>query len=274
MLSKKRVKNILIPFRAIWNDACEEFRWILPDPFKNTRKHLPDTEEKEREVFRFDDWQKLLSHMDPWYVPIAEFMILTGSISSEIAGLRKSDIREKHILIQNTIVRKIEKKKTKTTYRTRKIPITQAIRQRLDIALERSSGDHVFTKPTGEKLNATNFRNNVWIKAFDRAELPYKVPYCARHSFAAWSLTLKIDMLRLVSLMGHRDKKMVFEKYGNYVEGLEQDVVKILEYFGRDFILPEAKQHAVVAMQEAMMAQIAWQMQQPIQPSAIPLAIP
>jgi len=268
LLSKKRVKNILVPFRAIWNDACEEFRWNLADPFRNTRKHLPETEEKEREVFRYDDWQHLLGHMDLWYVPIAEFMILTGTISSEIAGLRKSDIRDNHILIQNTIVRNVEKQKAKTKYRTRKIPITQAIRQRLDMALIRSHGDYVFTKQTGEKFHAANFCNNVWKKAFIKAELPYKVPYCMRHSFAAWAMTLRIDMLRLVALMGHRDKKMVFEVYGNYVEGLEQDVMKILDYFGKDFIAPEVKQHAVITMQHNLMPHLAWQMQQPVYPVA------
>lgn len=35
-------------------------------------------------------------------------------------------------------------------------------------------------------------------------------------------------MLRQVSLKRHRDKKMVYEVYGNYVEGLEQDVMNIL----------------------------------------------
>jgi integrase len=272
LLSKKRVKNILVPFRAIFNDACEEFRWNLPDPFRNTRKHLPDTEEKEREVFRYDDWQLLLKHMDPWYVPIVEFMILTGTISSEIAGLRKSDIRGNHILIQNTIVRNREKQKTKTKFRSRKIPITLAIRQRLDVALSRSPGDYVFTKPTGQKFNAANFNNNIWIKTFIKAELSHKVPYCMRHSFAAWSLTLKVDMLRLVSLMGHKDKKMVFEVYGKYVDGLEQDAENILTYFGSDFIAPELKQHTImslqqVMMQQTLMQQLAIQMQQPVYPA-------
>jgi integrase len=262
LLSKKRVRNILIPLRAIWNDVCDEFRWNLPDPFRNTRKHMPDTEEKEREVFRYDDWRLLLTHMDPWYVPIAEFMILTGAISSEIAGLRKSDVKDDHILIQNTIVRKREKQKTKTKYRSRKIPITQAIRKRLDIALTRSTGDYVFTKPTGDKFHAANFNNNVWIKAFNKAGLPHKVPYCMRHSFAAWSLTLKVDMLRLVSLMGHKDKKMIFEVYGNYVEGLERDIEKILNYFGSDFIAPEVRQHAIVAMQQNLLTHLAFQMPQ------------
>jgi len=56
-----------------------------------------------------------------------------------------------------------------------------------------------------------------------------------RHTFAAWALTLRMDPNRLVSLMGHGSKKMIYEVYGNYVEGLETDAGKILEYFGSDF---------------------------------------
>jgi integrase len=68
-----------------------------------------------------------------------------------------------------------------------------------------------------------------------------KVPYSLRHSFAAWSLTLRIDPNRLVRLMGHGSKKMVYEVYGDYIEGLEEDFWKILDYFGRDFVEPKGK---------------------------------
>ena len=36
--------------------------------------------------------------------------------------------------------------------------------------------------------------------------------------------------------MGHGSKKMIYEVYGNYVEGLETDAGKILHYFGKDFM--------------------------------------
>ena len=62
-----------------------------------------------------------------------------------------------------------------------------------------------------------------------------------RHSFAAWALTLRIDPNRLVRLMEHASKQMVFEVYGNYVEGLEDDAENIIEYFGQDFISPRKK---------------------------------
>ena len=39
---------------------------------------------------------------------------------------------------------------------------------------------------------------------------------------------IRVDMLRLISLMRYWDKKMVFDVYGNDVEGLEQDAMKIL----------------------------------------------
>ncbi len=68
-----------------------------------------------------------------------------------------------------------------------------------------------------------------------KAGIGYRVPYSTRHSFAAWALTLGMNPNKLVKRMGHGSKKMVYEVYGNYVEGLEKDADKILEYFGNDF---------------------------------------
>jgi integrase len=69
-----------------------------------------------------------------------------------------------------------------------------------------------------------------------KAEVEYRVPYSTRHSFCAWSLTIGMDPTnKLVRLMGHGSKKMVYEVYGNYVEGLETDASRIAGYFGNDF---------------------------------------
>lgn len=61
------------------------------------------------------------------------------------------------------------------------------------------------------------------------------MPYSTRHTFAAWALTLNMNPNKLVNLMGHGSKKMVYEVYGRYVDDLETDAGKILEYFGNDF---------------------------------------
>ena len=51
--------------------------------------------------------------------------------------------------------------------------------------------------------------------------------------------------MRLVKLMGHASKQMVYEVYGNYVEGLEEDAEAIYDYFGQDFITPRKKENPI-----------------------------
>lgn len=73
------------------------------------------------------------------------------------------------------------------------------------------------------------------MKAVAAAGVRTRVPYATRHTFAAWSLIIDIDPLRLHKLMGHGSKKMVYEVYGAYVERLEEDREAIRAFFGDDF---------------------------------------
>jgi integrase len=113
--------------------------------------------------------------------------------------------------------------------------MTEALRSRLDVVSDRSLGKYVFTMKSGRTFDVDSFRKNPWTTALKKAGISYKVPYTIRHTFAAWALTLRVDPNKLVNLMGHRSKEMIYEVYGNYVEGLETDVGKILDYFGKDF---------------------------------------
>jgi len=246
-LSKARIKNILIPLRTIWNDACDQYRWFLQNPFANVKKHLPRKVPKRREGFRYDEWIEFLSHIDPWYQPIVELMILTGMINSEIAGLTKAHINADYLQVQNTIVRGRKNDTPKTPYRIRKIPITQAIQKRLDILMARSAGEVLATTPSGTIFHAANFRKNIWEKAQKESGITEKVPYSMRHSFAAWALLLRIDPNKLVRLMGHGSKKMIYEVYADYIEGLEDDYFKILAYMGKDFVTGKKKASAITA---------------------------
>jgi integrase len=241
-LSKARAKNIITVLRTIFNDAADEYQWAnLPDPFRKAKDNLPRTPPKIREVFRFDEWMEIISHIHPWYRPMVEVMVMTGMIHSEIAGLRKADIRGDYLMVQNSIVLDVESDELKSRYRRRKIPITQAIRKRLEEAASRTDSEYVFAHPDGKLYRRQGFIERVWKPALKAAGVPYQPPYSMRHTFAAWSLTLRMDPLKLVRLMGHGSKQMVFDTYGNYVEGLEQDILLILEYLGRDFIEPKLR---------------------------------
>ena len=49
-LSTSRKVNILIPLRAIWNDACDYYRWLLKSPFDNLNKATENREERARRL--------------------------------------------------------------------------------------------------------------------------------------------------------------------------------------------------------------------------------
>lgn len=236
-LSTARKSNILIPFRSIWNDACDHYRWVIKSPFDNLRKRLPKTEKKEHTVIRFADWLTFLDNLEEHYRPTAELMILTGMIPSELGGLRKDDIEGEYLNVRNSYVLGEEKKSLKTAFRKRQIFITEAIRKRLDQLVDRHGSSYLCTMEDGSRFNSSRFCK-VWKKAVDQAGIPYVTSYSARHSFAAWSLIIGVNPLRLVKLMGHASKQMVYEVYGNYVEGLEEDAENIFQYFGRDYVFP------------------------------------
>lgn len=50
-----------------------------------------------------------------------------------------------------------------------------------------------------------------------------------------------MNPMKLVSLMGHSSKQMVYQVYGDYVEDLEDDVDDIIQYFGKDFLIKPGK---------------------------------
>jgi integrase len=119
------------------------------------------------------------------------------------------------------------------------VSFTKAIRNQLDQAMAFSSTAYVFVMEDGTPFDFDSFRKTVWSKSFKLAGIPYQRPYVTRHTFAAWALTIQTDPNKLVNLMGHSTKQMIYETYGQYVEGLEEDAEKIYQYFGGDFIRPE-----------------------------------
>lgn len=93
----------------------------------------------------------------------------------------------------------------------------------------------------GTPFDGNSFRKVVWNKALKASQIAEKTPYSTRHTFCAWALTIGMNPMKLVSLMGHGSKQMVYQNYGQYVEDLEDDVEDILRYFGRDFLVKPGK---------------------------------
>jgi integrase len=264
--SKKRVKNILSHLTRIWEKACADNRWNLQSPFPPPGKRSGKSKQNERPVhevtameiteqnlrhnnqreldadrlpLRFHEWEAVYQQLDPWSRPIAELMLLTGLIPSELAGISHGHVTKGYIHIRQVISRGMLYDSPKTPYRDRNIRITQRIDSTLKEIMSRSDENKPFmiTRENGGHFHHKYFWNK-WNRAVIAAGIDYRVPYCLRHTFTAWSLCAGVDLNRLVDLLGHSTKEMVYKVYGKYTEGLEEDKDKILAFLGEDFINP------------------------------------
>lgn len=242
-LSRIRIQNIFIPLRRIWEDAADQYRWNLRNPFESINKHLPPkSRNRNGKVFRFDEWQSFIACAPEFFRSHLEFLVMTGLSASELAGLRKEDVSEKAITLNRSIVLGHEKERLKNDYRFRRIPMTEAIKKLVNQMNELCpNSPQLFPMENGAPFDGNSFRKIVWNKALNESQIAYKTPYSTRHTFCAWALTIGMNPMKMVNLMGHSSKQMVYQTYGNYVEDLEDDVDDIIRYFGRDFLIKPGK---------------------------------
>lgn len=244
-VSSGTIRDTLTVLKKIWHSGCDEYNFQLRDPFRDLEEFIPEDPVVEAEnglkppppVWRFDAAMLILECMNKGQVNVTRLMFLTGLSASEIAGIRQQDIQGDELLIRNFVTRRSKKpKKTgKTKYRRRVIPITRAIRACLDEARSKSTDEYLFRTVTGLHFNCSIYGDTYWKPAVRRAGLPYMKPYSTRHTFVAWALTLGKSPHQLVNLMGHGSKKMVYEVYGHWTKGLDEDLEKIREFMGEDF---------------------------------------
>jgi len=253
-LCPQTIHHILGPLKEIYYDAVDENKWELPDPFFRISKSIPKLSKKEVQVFTFDEWITTLEEIFWFYKPASEFSVLTGVRSSELAGLREeTDIKRNQVKIQHSIVRKVSKDELKTAESKRDIPMTSRMEEVIEQQREVKKmmgikSPYLFTTSEGQPFDHKLFRKNAWTTALKRAkrrledpgndgwdpdyEFQYRKPYTTRHTFAAWNLLAGKHPAEVARLMGHSSRQMVYERYGKFVKGLEQDKERIIAYLG------------------------------------------
>lgn len=75
----------------------------------------------------------------------------------------------------------------------------------------------VFTTPTGQPIDAGNFRSRQWKAVLESVGVPYRKPYNTRHTMISHCIDQHIPLTGIAYLAGHRDTRMVMETYGHLV---------------------------------------------------------
>jgi len=238
-LSAKTIKNVFIPLRNIYRDACDEYSWFNQrDPF--ARLNLPKGTKHPVKPFSYYEWDKFIMHIIPWYQPYFLFTVQTGMRPSEQTALRWDAIDDRFIHIRRSRVRGKEKDDLKTAGSNRFIPLSSYLRETLQRQKEMSkafNSPYVFVNVDGGPVSRESLKD-VWNRAFEKSGILYKQMYHLRHTFASWALGEGESPHWVAKMLGHVDTTMVYKVYGRYIPNLTNNDGSALE---RHFAETECK---------------------------------
>jgi integrase len=124
------------------------------------------------------------------------------------------DFTHKKILVRSGWV-KGEQTELKTSGSVRDMDMLPTVMDTL-WALPRD--DYVFPNADGGPLDLTNMRVRVWFPTLQRAGLKPRNLYQTRHTFASLMLQAGEDPAWIARMMGHTTTKMLFERYGRFIQ--------------------------------------------------------
>ena len=227
-VSLKRIRNMLLPLRAVINEALEDgVIKSSPIPAK-LAKLVPiekRTSEYEPHPYTVDELKTVLSNMpepERWAFQIWAF---TGLRTGELIALRwpRVDLEAKTIKVTETTTERVDKPRAKTKAGIRTIPLLPAALEAFTRMREftQLGGDRVTVNPRGRREDQswdTNKLSNVWGAAHKGTGIAKRNPYQLRHTFASHLLSQGESPAYIYQLLGHKTIEEVIRSYGRWVE--------------------------------------------------------
>lgn len=226
---------------AALNDAVRA-ELIPSNPAAGTR--LPRTERPEMVFLTPDEFGQLLAGFTPQWIPLIEFMALSGARFGEISALKPSDVDRQAATVRIARARKrtyvkgamYEVGPTKTKRSERVINVTATILDKLDYDKE-----WLFTNTKDGPLQLSGWRGNVWYPSVKRAqELGLsKRPriHDMRHTCASWMIARGVPLPVIQLHLGHESISTTVNLYGHLDRA---QAAAAAELIGADMYKPAA----------------------------------
>lgn len=225
----KRCKGIL---SSIFGRAVVH-GYIKYNPTSSTRvvkKEIGST--VEREIYTKEEITRIINGCDGWLRVFVMMFCYIGARSSEVIGLKWSDIdwEQRKLRIQ----RGIRMKKIKLPKRgVRVVDIPTALFKALFELKKESSSEWVFPTKNGTHYqDCSSVTRRHFKPLLERVGVRYKTLYSLKHSYASHSLAGGQTIDYIASQLGHCDIKHTYDYYIKYVESDEarDKTDKILDF--------------------------------------------
>jgi integrase len=218
-ISGKRINNILIPLRAVFQEAHYD-ELIDRNPLAPIRnlKHIKE----EPDPFTLEEQALILNVAQGQERNLIQFAFATGLRTSELIALSWDDIDlEKRLAYVRKASVRGKTKSTKTTAGERTIKLFDAAIEALQAQrpITQLAGQQVFyCSRTGKPWETDQqIRKSAWTGTLKKAGVRYRNPYQTRHSFASIVLSSGEDPTWLARQMGHKDWGMIRRVYARWI---------------------------------------------------------
>jgi integrase len=164
----------------------------------------------------------MVKHYDPQVANYATFKFFTGLRTGESFGLKwpNVDLASKHMAVEESVVRNIEKKSTKTHVarmvflNSRAMDAIKAQKAHTFIA-----GEHVFHDPRdGKRWGGEPKFRWFWLPTLKRLGIRHRPPYNTRHSYATMMLMAGMTPAFCAGQMGH-SVDVFLRTYAKWIPG-------------------------------------------------------
>lgn len=225
-ISPKRVNNILVPIRAVFEDAYLD-EVIDRNPFSRIKNLSFRTEEPQ--PFSPDEVKAILKVLPEQGKNLIQFAFCTGLRTSELIALEWRDIDwiNSKVRVRRASVNKVIKfPKTKAGERDVKLfPLAiDALNNQKKFTY--IADNRIFNNPRTNTPWETDgqIRKTLWQPALKNAGVLYRNPYQTRHTYASTLLSMGANQLWLANQMGHKDWGMIRKHYGRWIPEVDNSI--------------------------------------------------
>lgn len=217
-LSNRTINRIMQPVKAIFFELFADGEISINPAARLTR--LKQKRVAEIDPFSDQEVKALVNATETRYRPYVEFLFESGFRPNEANGLKWAQVNLVSRIISVREGRVLGKDKDpKTEKAIRDVEMTPGMMT----ALKRQKSAsylpyrYVFVSEKGRPIDVSNFRAKIWEPAIKKAQLKYRYPYQARHTFATKHLSNGFNPLWVANQMG-TSPEMIYKHYAVYLQ--------------------------------------------------------
>lgn len=225
-LKPKTITNSISDMKQVFKYAFEE-ELIEDDP--SLRIRPPKVVKEAIDAFTVEERNAILSHMKPKFEMFYSFMFHCGLRTGEVQGLKWNDIDGNFAYVRRSIYR--GNPTSTKTYQNRKVLLSPRTLELLEEhKANRFWSEWIFTpKHSRDPFCTDRTPTLVFKRACEEADVRYRRPYYARHTYATIALRKGIKPIIVAKQIGDRLETMM-RNYADVMAELD-DSKELAKFF-------------------------------------------